>query len=192
MALTIDELKQLLEHEDFRYFMDPRRPALLLGTAGLHGKYQFMIILELEGQFVQFRTMGYLHCPADHPHLTEVLKVLGAMNYRKRLAKFGWDPADGEIMVYADMWLMDNKVTQPQFNRLLHNYLPCVDLGCHRISQTLQTGKDPGEEDPEKSVADLLADGGRNLPPAIRELLKKLREGKGPDAPAKPPTFDRI
>lgn len=149
MALTLAQLEKLVEAEGMRFFRDPTRDALMAGAKGIAGHYQFMILLELEGQFLQFRTVNYQYCKADHKHLKAVLEVLGGLNYRLRLAKFGWDESDGEIVVYADHWIMDGKVTQEQFSRILHNYLPAVDLSNPRIAKTIETGNDPGELDPE-------------------------------------------
>jgi hypothetical protein len=160
MALTLAELEKLVEGEDMRYFRDPTRDALMLGAKGISGRYQFVILLELEGQFMQFRTISYHQCTADHKHLKPVLEVLGALNYRLRLAKFGWDESDGEIVVYADHWVMDGKVTQEQFSRILHNYLPAVDLSYLRITKTIETGKDPGELDPEQILKMILEQAG--------------------------------
>ncbi|NNG15794.1 MAG: hypothetical protein HKM89_04875, partial [Gemmatimonadales bacterium] len=89
MALTMAELRKLVEGQKLRYFLDPNRDALMFGAAGVNGRYQFVILLELDGRFVQFRTVGYLHSRTDHPHLLEVLKVLGALNYKLRFVKFG-------------------------------------------------------------------------------------------------------
>ncbi|NIN73238.1 MAG: hypothetical protein GTO46_15200 [Gemmatimonadetes bacterium] len=149
MALTLAKLEKLVEAEGMRFFRDPTRDALMTGAKGIAGHYQFMILLELEGQFLQFRTVNYQYCKADHKHLKAVLEVLGGLNYRLRLAKFGWDESDGEIVVYADHWIMDGTVTQEQFSRILHNYLPAVDLSNPRIAKTIETGNDPGELDPE-------------------------------------------
>jgi hypothetical protein len=161
MALKLAQLEKLVEGEGMRYFRDPTRDALMLGAKGIAGQYQFMILLELEGQFMQFRTINYQHCTADHKHLKAVLQVLGGLNYRLRLAKFGWDESDGEIVVYADHWIMDGTVTQEQFSRILHNYLPAVDLSNPRIAKTMETGTDPGELDPETILRMILEQAGQ-------------------------------
>jgi hypothetical protein len=191
MALTLDGLKKLLEDQQLRYFVAPDRPAVMLGVTGLCGQYQFVISLESDGVFLQFRTISYLHCPADHPHLAQVLQLLGTLNYQTRLVKFGWDPSDGEIVAYADIWLMDASLTPGQFERMLHNYVPAIDTGSARIKETMATGKDPGEEEPAQMAARML---GGSLPPAIRELLDRLSKSGGAPAPAPPgpPDFSSI
>jgi hypothetical protein len=178
MALKLAELEKLVEGEDMRYFRDPTRDALMLGAKGISGRYQFVILLELEGQFMQFRTISYQYCTADHKHLKQVLEVLGALNYRLRLAKFGWDESDGEIVVYADHWIMDGKVTQEQFSRILHNYLPAVDLSYHRIAKTIETGKDPGELDPAQILEMILAQAGGGEDEEEKDEKKKPKTKK--------------
>lgn len=185
MALTMDGLRKLVDAEGLRYFLAPDRPALMLGVAGLNGRYQLMILLEMEGQFVQFRSVAYRHCTSGHAHLPEILKVLGELNYKLRLVKFGWDPRDGEIVVYADAWIMDGNLTQTQFRVLIQTYFSAIDLHYSRIEATIQTGKDPG---PADLMATAEARVGSGLPPemrkAIEELLKRVKEG-GPEGTKK-------
>lgn len=176
MALTLAQLEKLVEGEGMRYFRDPTRDALMVGAKGIAGRYQIMILLELEGQFLQFRSMNYQYCPADHKHLKAVLEVLGGLNYRLRLAKFGWDESDGEIVVYADHWIMDGTVTPEQFSRILHNYLPAVDLSNPRIAETMETGEDPGELDPETILRIILEQAGEGGEQEDDEKTKKRKK----------------
>ena len=78
MGMTIDRLKELCEGEGFKYFLAPDRPMVTMGFTGITGRYQFIIPIELEGRFIQLRTVSYLECPADHPHLNTVLAIIGA------------------------------------------------------------------------------------------------------------------
>ena len=64
--MTIDRLKELCEGEDLKYFLAPDRPMVTLGFGGSTGRFQFVIPIELDGRFLQIRTVGYLSCPADH------------------------------------------------------------------------------------------------------------------------------
>lgn len=143
MTITLDELKSLADRLGLKYFLAPDRPAIALGFTGMNGSYQVIMKVELDGRFLQFRTLGYDHCPADHPHLEAVLRVIGALDFKLRVTKFGWDPSDGEIVGYADLWLEDAKITQQQFATMLAAYLPAIDLGHARIAKTLETGVDP-------------------------------------------------
>jgi hypothetical protein len=173
MALTRAELQKLVEAEGLRYFIDPSKDALMLGVQGLNGRYQFVIMLELDGTFLQMRTIGYHHCPTGHKHLLPVLQALLRMNYELRLLKIGWDATDGEIVAYADLWIMDAQVTHEQMSRMLHNYVPALDACYARIVQTLETGRDPGAQDPAAAVASMA---GGSVPAPLRKLLESLEK----------------
>jgi hypothetical protein len=183
MALTLDQLKQLAEQADLRYFIEPHGKGLLIGIRGIHGSYQIMLVLEVDGKFLQFRTIDNPYCPIGHPHLLEVLKVIGAINYRMRLIKLGWDPNDGEIIAYADLWVMDGTVSPGQFEHMTQNFFSALDDSFRRLKQALETGKDPGEEDQAATLKRALDQLGGSLPPPLRELLEKLQgEGSPGDA----------
>jgi hypothetical protein len=143
VTITIDKLKSLAEGEGLRYFIAPDRPALCMGFGGASSSYQVIMLVELDGRFLQIRTVGYGLCPSDHPHADAVLRVLGALDYKFRLTKFAWDPSDGEIVGYADLWLEDATLTQRQFAAMLRAFLPAIDQGHARIVQTMETGVDP-------------------------------------------------
>jgi hypothetical protein len=174
LAITLDQLKKLCEGEDFKYFLAPDRPMVMLGFGGVNGSFQVIVPIEVDGRFMQVRTMSYLHCPADHPHVNAVLAVLGSLNYRLRMTKFGWDPKDGEIVAYADVWVEDGEVTQKQFGALFRSLIPSVDLNFKRLSVTIETGEDPGEA----SAKDML---GATLPSELRGLLKKITDAESDD-----------
>jgi len=143
VTISIDKLKDLVKAEGLGFFVDPSRPAILLNFSGHNGAYMVVMIVELDGRFMQFRTVGYGSCPSDHPHLDAVLRVLGEMDYRLRVTKFGWDPKDGEIVAYADLWLEDATLTQKQLASMLRAFLPAIDLGRARLNATMATGVDP-------------------------------------------------
>lgn len=182
MALSIDDLRRMLDSVRIRYFLHPHRPGVLAGFAGVFGRYQVTIRIEDKGQFLQFRTVGYAHCPVDHPHISSVLKVLVGLNDELRLVKFGWDHTDGEITAYADLWAMDAVVTQAQFRRMLDVFLLGIDTSFHRIQQAMQTGVDPGNPGPEDVLARLSHASG-----PLAEELEKTMGGKKPKGDSKSP-----
>lgn len=156
MPIPFTELQQIVAREGLRFFLAPDRPVIQLGIGGVFGNYMLVIQLQDDGQFIQFRTVSYLQCPADHPYLGVVLQTMLTMNYEKRLVKFAWDKQDGEIVAYADMWLMDNALTQAQFSRMMHNFVPAIDIGWGRLKAVLETGSDPGNEGMQSLLAKLM------------------------------------
>jgi hypothetical protein len=189
MAMKMEELKKLMEGEKLKYFIDPSRPALMLSLKGMAGTYQFVVLLEIEGTFIQFRTLHYLQCPADHPHLLEVLKVIGSLDCLKRFIKFGWDPSDGEIVGYSDITLgEDGRLEQKQFHQAIGFFVTGVDISYKRLQETIETGKDPGNLNPAQVASTLLGSAG-SLPEELRKLLEKLG-GQSPSGSGKKPEPD--
>jgi len=179
MAITFDELQQLVRKEGLRFFVDPDETRLMVGVSGMCGKFQLVISVYDEGVFLQIRSVNYMYCPPDHPALPELLKAMADVNYQTRLVKFAWDRADGEIVAYADAWLMDSTLTQQQLHRMLGNYVPAIDLQSYRFRRAIDEGKDPGRIDPAALAADLL--GGDALSPEIRAILEEAAKSAEED-----------
>ncbi len=209
MAITFERLQELLKQQKFHFLLDPDRPVVRARVGGAFGDYEFAIRVELEGRFLQFRTVRYMNCREGHPQLGVVLRILGHLNYDRRLVKFGWDPSDGEIVAYADMWIMDNDVTQEQIGRIMGNYFPTVDLAYERLRKAIETGKDGGDPTSEEIAARVAGKGdGKKgggpaatetprakaaparpapIPPALKGLLDRLKKKPGADAPEPTP-----
>lgn len=175
MSLSFSEFQAIVKQSGIKYFLHPEKPMMLFGACRGKNYYYNIISLELNGEFFQLRSLHNLYCPKDHPHLLPVLKLLGAINYKSRLVKFGWDPSDGEIMASADMWLMDNKLTVEQWERILQNFLSILDLNYQRLKQVLETGEDPGEEDVFSFLLQLLDE--PDAPPGI-QILRSIKENR--------------
>jgi len=74
MALTMEQLKNLMKQEKLRFFLDPDNPRIMFGATGLNGSYQFVISLENNGDFLQFRTLRFLFCPKTAPKVVSAEK----------------------------------------------------------------------------------------------------------------------
>jgi hypothetical protein len=173
MALSLTDLRRLADAAGLKYFVDPNRNTLMFFVTGIFGRYQAVIMLPVEGQFLQFRTMDYLRCPQDHEHRDAVLRLMATLNYNLRMAKFGWDEDDGEIVVYADTWVVDGTVTEKQFARIMQVYFQIIDVNHARLAGCLETGQDPGEVSPSTPGA---------LSDRLREALERLTGRGGKDA----------
>ncbi len=159
MTYGMPQLRALLDAEGLRYYLTPDRDGAMLNLSGDNGKYQFLVLLEEEGEFLQFRSIEYHYCPRDHPHLDATLRVLGELNYRLRMMKFGWDPRDGEIAAYADLWIMDAEITGEQFQRMAQAYMAILDDESPRIAGVIATGRDPEareDKEDEEEIIDSL------------------------------------
>ena len=140
MTCILPELREFLETEGLQYYLIPDQDGVMLTMKGTEGKYQFKILLELDGEFLQFRSIDYLHCPQGHQNLETTLQVLGEINYRLRLLKFGWDPADGEIAVFVDLWMMDATITQGHFSRMANSFMSIMDDEYPRLLAAIESG----------------------------------------------------
>lgn len=148
MSLKPETVKGYLDRIGVRYMeVSSGDPAVLLAhMAGEHGAYTTSIQIEEEGTFVQFRAPKLAVCRKSHANIDTVLQVLGAINYRYRFLKLGWDPSDGEIAGYGDMWLMDGTVTFDQFHRSFFGFLSALDDAYRRVQMAIFTGKDADDE----------------------------------------------
>lgn len=148
MALTFEELGRLLQANDISYWTDPKgSPRLLVSWIGMNGSYDAIISLQREGEFLQFRTRRWLHCPESHPHVDVALRVLGKLNYSLRFVKLGWDgQTAGEVVVYGDAWVGSNTITEDQMGHMLHNFFVATDFIYPRIQHAIEHGVDPGED----------------------------------------------
>ena len=174
MPLSMETLQNMLREEGMTaFFVDPGNSRLMLPATGLNGRYQFVFGLEKGGQVFQMRTIQFLECPQDHPHLEATLKTLGHVNYQYRYIKFGWDPADGEIVGYGDIWIEDGTLTQRQFHMALGSYLTSVDRSYRRLKGAIEKGADPGDEGP----AALARRAAGRLPEELRRLLEGAAKG---------------
>lgn len=191
MAITFEQLQDLIKGEKLKYYIDPDRPVVRLGVTGMHGRYDIIIHLQDEGQFVQLRTLNYVFCRSEHGFLTQTHRTMTLLNAEKRLVKWGWDKSDGEIIAYADHWIMDNDLTQEQLHRIMANFVPGIDAAYQRIKVVMESGEDPGEQDPRTLLATGKPPG--DLPPELKELMGKMRKKSSETSPGEaPPEKDDI
>ena len=179
MAITFARVQELVKGENINFYIAPDRPVVRFGIAGNFGRYDVLVHLQDDGQFLQFRTLTFLTCPANHPHLNAVLQTVAIINFRKRFVKYGWDSSDGEIVAYGDVWIMDNQITTEQFKRMMNNFIPGIDSAFQRLKATLDSGKDPGDQDPQVVLAQPTGGSGPPMPPQLKELLDKLQKKDG-------------
>ena len=154
MTFDLPQLRELLDTEGLRYYLIPDREGVMLNLNAENGKFQFMILIEVDGEFLQFRSNDYLSCPKDHPNLETTLQVIGEMNYRLRAMKLGWDPADGEIAAYLDLWIMDAEITQEQFSRMASAYMSILDDEFPKIQAAIESGIGPGGSETQEDEED--------------------------------------
>jgi hypothetical protein len=150
MALSFDELKQIIQGCGLQFFVHPTETVLMFGITGHSGGLQLTVWLLDNGAFLQMRTMGYVRCAAEAPHLPAVLRLLAELNNQYRLVKWGWDARNGEVSAFSDLFLSDALATSNQVSSQLFFFINLLDQVAPRIRATLDTGKDPGSGEPPR------------------------------------------
>ena len=176
-GMTLEELLELLRGEGLKFFIDEAASRVMLVMVGPHGTHNLVISLLSDGRFLQIRSAGWLQCPKGHPHMETMLQALLAANYKCRFVKFAWDPKDGEIVAYGDVWIEDGSLTQRQFHSVMENYFAVIDMQRGRFDKIISTGKDPGDIEPQKVIDEMMD----RLPPELRKALEDLLKGKKSD-----------
>ncbi len=145
MALQLPDVQKLLTEIGLNCFRDADRGILWFGNRGENGTYQVLVMVDMEGTFLQFRAMQYATCPSNHPNCGALLRLLGKTNYLKRLIKFGWDDNDGEVTAYADVVIGDGGLSQGQLLPILGFFLMGLDELYPRIQGVIRTGQEPDQ-----------------------------------------------
>ena len=151
MALPFEELKRIIQGAGLQFFVHPTETVVMFGITGHSGGMQLTVWLLDNGHFLQMRTMGYVRCAADQPHLSAVLRLLAELNNQYRLVKFGWDRRNGEVSAFSDLFLADAPATAHQVAGQLFFFINLLDQVAPRIRATLDTGSDPGSSEPAET-----------------------------------------
>jgi hypothetical protein len=148
VALTLEQLTSFLKSADIRYLIVPDQPAVALGMTTDSGRH-FLIhgVIEADGSLFQLRTTGYMQCPLSNANLPYVILLLNTLNYQLRMVKFTLDPTDGEIVVFADLAILDCEPTSTQILGLIAFVMERLRECADRIETTMRTGEDPGDSE---------------------------------------------
>jgi hypothetical protein len=151
MPLTMPQFTDILKHLEVPYWVSPDRPALMFGAKSKSGKrYMISASFDGDGSFFQLRSVEYATCVVTHRNFPSVARLLLDLNYQFRGVKFSLDPRDGEIACFSDLLLFDADATQTQITGTVSFFLDIIDGSFRRIMVTIETGNDPGEEEPEE------------------------------------------
>jgi len=140
MPINLSQLEDLIKANGLKYFKDEEHKLLILPFRRRMGNaIQILIRIDSEGQFLQLRSND-LPSLSHSPNLL-VLRDLAALNYQNRWIKFGFDPSDGEVVAYGDMWVMDGHVTVQQIGRMVQNFVGCLDGAISQIRNQLSVDR---------------------------------------------------
>ncbi len=106
MGITLQTVTRVLDESGFKY-LELDDEAVFLGIQGDNLEAKVILYLDEEGEYLDMRAVEFAECKADHPNLDGVLLKLAELNYKYRVAKFGWNPTEGEIKAEASIPLED-------------------------------------------------------------------------------------
>ncbi len=149
MAVAVNEVSQWLDDRGWEYLTieddDQTRFVFSLACAGNLALSLEVSVAE-EGQFVQLRAAELVSGQVleTSPYRRRILAAAAEETMRRRLAKIGYDPQDGEIDCCVDLPLEDCTLTQRQFEHAFHLLILVARLVHMRMATILETGRDPG------------------------------------------------
>ncbi len=97
-----------------------------------------------DGVMFQLRTVG-LHQDKEQQHALAVQRLLLGLNRRYKLVKFAYDPTDGEVVAWVDVFVGKARLTAVQVQRCISTFRSVVLPQRERIRALARTGEDPGE-----------------------------------------------
>ena len=149
MAVAVQDIAQWLDDRGWEYLTvedaDQTRFVLSLECSGALTLSLEVSVAE-EGQFVQLRVAELIpgRTLETTPYRRRILSAAAEETFRRRLAKIGFDPQDGEIDCCVDLPLEDCTLTQRQFEYAFHLVILVARLVHARMAVILETGRDPG------------------------------------------------
>jgi hypothetical protein len=173
MATTVEEIKEFLDTKEVKYLYDQQKEVFVISFA----PNVLLVRLEENGEFLQFRTLNFYQYKTGK-YKEGILQLLCALNYQRKLIKFGYDPEDGELNGCVDIPIEDCGLTARQFFRSMAALLEALEEARHRIMVLLETGKDPG---PSSS---------KTIDSLVEEILDSIEDPKETKESAEPPTDD--
>ncbi len=141
MSISIETLKGFLNEKQVKYLYDADKEVFVISFS----PNVILVRLEEHGEFLQFRTLNLFQYK-EGKHKSTILQMLAAINYQRKLVKFGYDSDDGEINCCIDIPIEDNLLTHTQFFRCMAALLEALNEARNRYNTILETGKDPGSE----------------------------------------------
>lgn len=154
MAVAVQDIAQWIDARGWEYLTveddDQTRFVFSLECSGALTLSLEVSVAE-EGQFVQLRAAELIagRTLETTPYRRRILSAAAEETFRRRLAKIGFDPQDGEIDCCVDLPLEDCILTQRQFEYAFHLVILVARLVHARMAVILETGRDPGPLDVE-------------------------------------------
>ncbi len=108
-----------------------------------------------DGTMFQLRTVG-LFRDGDRDNTLAVQSLLLDLNRRYKMVKFVYDPTDGEVVAWVDVYLGQGELTSVQVDRCLTTLSTVALPQRDRIRTMATTGEDTGEASPSPVPSPLI------------------------------------
>jgi hypothetical protein len=146
MAITLNDLKSMLQRPQVRIFTDEDNTLLY---PFVHGGQPLNVEAQLieAGDYLRLRIPYFLSCQECQDR-SALLTRLMELNYSLKMLKFGYDPQDGEVTVSIEIPLEDNELTARQVHRCMYMLTSVAVQERDRLLNWMRTGIYPGSDDP--------------------------------------------
>jgi hypothetical protein len=178
MAVTVEQVKRVLVEIGIKVAHVEAR--LVFNVAV--GEEPLLVAAEIDDDVLQFRTVNMLLAPGPG-YRKVLLRALLDSCFAYKMIKLAFDPADGEVVGYVDLYLGDAQLTRKQIERCLAALL-LMHIVRSRCEAIVATGKDPGGDQlPKQPPGALAAHRAAGSPMAknVKQPKKPPRAGSGFD-----------
>ncbi len=188
MAISRSQLASQLRKADHVQVINDDHDGMILTAINIpHGERMAVIASVRNNEMAQFRSLKLVMAPGA-AYRTTLLQALADMNCRYKIAKFGFDPSDGEVIASVTLAVMDGSLTAKQIDRVVGVFRSVAAIGRQRCERIRDTGRDSDEAGGEAGLA------------LLEEVLSRAlagaaglpgRAGSPPPPPPAPPTSAR-
>lgn len=176
MATSIEEIKEFLDSEKFKY--QHREGANFIHTGFRLKRYRnpendnklrLFIAVEEQGEFLKIGAPGaYKFDPNGNSfNKLALFQTLLQISHMTKMAQFEYDPDDGDIQAIIEFPLEDAKLTRRQLMRCVNDLTDIVDSYHEHIMDAIKGGLTPETE--------------RQTKVAFDEFMRKRREKRRRD-----------
>lgn len=154
MAITFEDLKSKMTATGWRYVAIDKDQVVLMPMGGKNLTLKLVLSLLEDGEYLQARSIQYEKCEKGHANLQRVLEELCVLTDKYKVAKFGWDPSDGEITCEASIPIEDGSLTVEQLKTFIAIFCAVADEAYPAIQAAKKGKASTAEERASNEVAD--------------------------------------
>jgi hypothetical protein len=192
MSMTLEEISGYLDNHQIAHRLDLENRQILAGVAA-ENVDNFLIVIQLheEGEFFKIFAPAVLTGIHEHQYKEAIFQTMLSIAWETKMMQWEYDASDGEVRAMIEFPLEDARLTERQFFRCLTGLVEMVDnIAMPRLKGVMQSGQDPGDQDPEVGERLLLTI--QQEAPGLLDVLDKAmearkRRGQNPPNPNFPP-----